>query len=238
MGGNMTFSQQPTLTFASSGDKMHTGPNGDVRSDQQGVLGTLIASLGGLVPGGEMTRNTSTGFGDDETEDVPLLEELGIKVDHVAARMRSALLFYRVDHDLLADCDLTGPLVLALCLGMCLLLRGKVHFGYIYGLGITGCAAAYILLNLMNSQGESIDMYRTMSILGYGLLPVVILAAISLIITLRSLVGTVLCVCAVLWGTSTASRFFETALRMEHQRFLVAYPIALLYACFVIITVF
>lgn len=197
--------------------------------------GSSIGGTGRLSPQMQPVQQPDD-VGDYENEP-PLLEELGINLDHIAQRMKSVVLSYKLDHDLLIDCDMTGPLLIALCLGFCLLLRGKIHFGYIYGLGIVGCLSAYILLNLM-SQIEAIDLYRTISILGYGLMPVVGLAFASLFTSLRGTVGLVMSVVCILWCTLTASRFFESALRMQHQRFLVAYPIGMLYTCFVLITVF
>lgn len=178
--------------------------------------------------------STATTFVEPEP---PLLEELGINPDHILKRMRSVLLFYKLDEYLLADSDMSGPLLIILTLGFSLLLSGKPIFGYIYGLGIMGGVGTYLLLNLM-SQKQGIDLYRTMSILGYGLLPSDVLALLSLFVKLRTLTGTVVSVVCIFWCTATASRFFETALQMRHQRFLVAYPIGLLYTCFVLIIVF
>jgi hypothetical protein len=35
------------------------------------------------------------------------------------------------------------------------LLFGQVHFGYIYGFGVSGCVAIYLVLNLLAQQGET-----------------------------------------------------------------------------------
>lgn len=49
----------------------------------------------------------------------------------------------------MADADMAGPLVFALILGFALLMAGKLHFGYIYGFGMVGSLAVYLLVNLM-----------------------------------------------------------------------------------------
>jgi len=54
---------------------------------------------------------------------------------------------------------------------------GKPNFGYIYGVGLFGAASMYTLLNLMSDHG--IDAYRVASVLGYCLLPMVGISAIS-----------------------------------------------------------
>lgn len=60
---------------------------------------------------------------------------------------------------------------------------GKPQFGYIYGVGLLGSASIYTLLNLMSEQG--IDAYRVTSVLGYCLLPMVGVGALSVMVTLK-----------------------------------------------------
>jgi len=60
---------------------------------------------------------------------------------------------------------------------------GKVHFGYIYGIGVVGCLAMYALLNLMSLAGVSVSC--TVSVLGYCLLPMVFLSVFSVLISLQ-----------------------------------------------------
>ena len=43
---------------------------------------------------------------------------------------------------------------------------------------------------------------------------------------------------AVLWSAYSASSMFVSVLEMTEQRLLVAYPIALLYSAFAIVTIF
>ncbi|CBZ54709.1 Similarity to HYPOTHETICAL INTEGRAL MEMBRANE PROTEIN YIPA_yeast, related [Neospora caninum Liverpool] len=175
--------------------------------------------------------------GSDEIGDEPpLLEELGIHPDEVVQRFKSVVFFYKVEHDLLVHSDMCGPLVVAVTLAFLLLMSGKASFSHIYGLSIVGSLCTYVLLNLM-SPNEGIDLYSTISILGYSLLPVVLFALASIFISLKTSVGLIFSVLCVLWCTATASRFFESALHMHDQRFLVAYPISLFYASFVVIAV-
>lgn len=60
---------------------------------------------------------------------------------------------------------------------------GKPQFGYIYGVGLLGSASIYTLLNLMSEKG--IDAYRVASVLGYCLLPMVGVGALSVMVTLE-----------------------------------------------------
>lgn len=117
----------------------------------------------------------------------------------------------------MADADMAGPVFFALVLGTCLLFvraarllacgesvcghappnssdppcaqTGKVHFGYIYGFGLLGSLAICGIVNLMAEAAHSIDVMRTFSILGYSLLPVVVLAAVAVFFDLRGTAG-------------------------------------------------
>ena len=174
-------------------------------------------------------------YQDEFENEPPLLEELGIDIDHIYRRIQSVVFFRTIGDDLVKDLDMGGPLFIALALGILLMFAGKVHFGYIYGLGVLGCVGAWLLVNVMSNK-QGIDLYTTMSIVGYGLLPVVFLAFLGIFITLTNPIGISLSILTVLWCTMTASRFLECAVNMYHQRWLVAYPVMMIYICFVLIT--
>jgi hypothetical protein len=108
----------------------------------------------------------------------PLLEELGISFTHIRAKSIAVLNPFRpVSNDIMDDADLIGPIIFCLLLGLFLLLSGKILFGYIYGVAVMGCLATYAVLNLMSEPGA--DISRTASVLGYSLLPMVVLSGIS-----------------------------------------------------------
>ncbi|OQV21279.1 putative Protein YIPF5 [Hypsibius exemplaris] len=144
--------------------------------------------------------------------------------------------FRRPDASIMSDSDLAGPFVFCLLFGGLLLLHGKIHFGYIYGIGLLGCLGMYSLLSLMSAQGVSIG--TVVSVLGYCLLPMVLLSGFSIVATLQGVVGTVCVVLSILWCSWSASKLFVTALTMDHQQILVAYPCALLYGVFSLLTIF
>jgi hypothetical protein len=170
-------------------------------------------------------------------DEPPLMEELGINFEHIYQKTLSVLNpFKHPDADIMKDTDLAGPLVFCLAFGGFLLLSGKVHFGYIYGIGVVGCLAMYALLNLMSMAGVSVSCI--VSVLGYCLLPMVLLSSLAILISLQGLLGTVLTGLAVLWCSQSASKLFVSALSMDRQQLLVAYPCALVYGIFALLTVF
>ena len=85
---------------------------------------------------------------------------------------------------LFQDNDLTGALVFAMAFGTALLLAGKIHFNYIYGIGVMGSISMYSLLNLMSVDG--CGFFGVVSVLGYCLLPLVGLSTLAVFISLKS----------------------------------------------------
>mmetsp|Transcript_36125 Transcript_36125/g.144405 ORF Transcript_36125/g.144405 Transcript_36125/m.144405 type:complete len:226 (+) Transcript_36125:183-860(+) len=172
-------------------------------------------------------------------DEPPLLEELGINVEHILRKAKMVLNpFTKYTADFADEADMSGPLLFCLLLGVALLLSGDVRFGVIYGYATVGCVTIYLIFNFMCET--QIDLYRSTSILGYALLPMVFLATIAIVIDLKNLglIGISIGGIFILWCTSTAANIFVSCLRMKDQFWLAAYPLALLYTSFALITIF
>ncbi|KAH6617119.1 hypothetical protein F5144DRAFT_499022 [Chaetomium tenue] len=88
----------------------------------------------------------------------PLLEELGVNVGHIGTKTLAVLNpFSRIDQHLMDDSDLAGPLFFFLLYGTFLLLSGRVHFGYIYGLAVLGSVLLHGILSLMAPSQHHLD---------------------------------------------------------------------------------
>ena len=195
-----------------------------------------------MVPPGRnssIVRNISaTLLGEGEPDEPPILEELGINFSHICRKTLMVLAPRRskLDQEVINDSDFAGPIIFCLVLATLLLLKGKVYFGYIYGVFMVGLCGMWGVLNLMSARG--IDIYRAASIMGYCLLPLVILAALSVPIDLRGALGLVLSLAAIAWCSNAAALFFVVALEADDQRWLIAYPVMLFYTCFALFAVF
>ncbi|GAA5841107.1 hypothetical protein JCM11251_008020 [Rhodosporidiobolus azoricus] len=212
----------------------------DARPD---VSGTLGGSIGGSTSG---SRADGAAFGGQIVVqnwwnaftpwtgmegEPPLLEELGINFDHILQKSLTVMNPLRsVDPRIMDDADLAGPLVFCFVFASFLLLSGKPQFSYIYGVALVGSVSMYALLNLMSESG--IDAYRTASVLGYCILPLVFLSALSVVARLDGMLGYIASAISVLWCSYSASSIFSSVLQLSHQRFLVAYPVGLLYTAF------
>ncbi|XP_069868640.1 protein YIPF7 [Dipodomys merriami] len=174
---------------------------------------------------------------DSFDEEPPLLEELGINFDHIWQKTLTVLNPMKpADGSIMNETDLTGPILFCIALGATLLLAGKVQFGYVYGMSAIGCLGIYALLNLMSSAGVSYGCVA--SVLGYCLLPMVILSSWAIFFSLQGTLGTVSALVIIGWCSLSASKIFISALDMEGQQLLIAYPCALLYGLFALLTVF
>jgi hypothetical protein len=123
------------------------------------------------------------------------------------------------------------------CFHVFIKTSGKLQFGYVFGLGVFGSLGLSSLFNLM-AEVQQITFFRTMSILGYCMLPTLGLAAVSIFFSLNGFSGLLLAGFAVLWCVYSSTTFFEVALNMPKHRWLIAYPVSMFYACFVMMTVF
>ncbi len=181
---------------------------------------------------------------DDFADEPPLLEELGINISHIQTKSLAVILPVRyaktaINENLMEDADMAGPIVFGILLALELLLAGRIQFAYIYGLGLFGCLATTLIINLM-SPNNAISIWTVVSILGYSLLPVNLLAAINILYRIRLMgdLGVILGCITIGWCTVSSTRLFERGCGLRDQRYLIGYPNALLYSAFVLLTIF
>ena len=191
--------------------------------------------------GGGIARSiSSTLLGEGEADEPPILEELGINFEHIKMKTKIVLWPKRAmitsTSPIVHDDDFAGPFLFCLLLGTLLLFKGKVHFGTIYAVFLIGWLGIYAVLNLMSQKG--IGLSCTASVIGYSLIPIVFLAALSVPFEMRGVAGAVCIPLAVLWCANAASLFFVAALDADDRRWLLAYPVALFYTCFALISIF
>lgn len=132
------------------------------------------------------------------------------------------MLFYVFDSNffiqVIADQDLAGPLVFCLLFGAALLLHGKVHFGYIYGIGVVGCVGMYFLLNMMTSENANISMTCTVSVLGYCLLPMALLSILAAVLSLQvSCCFSIICIFCRVWSAMAYRGWPYSGVVYRHQ---------------------
>ena len=232
-----------TLNFQTFQGMYEENINNPTNEPGLSYLGPVVSSEGSCD---SYTRTFTSAQSDgtqcDFEEEPPLLEELGISPTRIFEKSLAVLNPLRTgrtfDVNLLYETDFAGPAALCILLGSCLLLAGgKVPFGYVYGLVMMSCLAMYVLLTLMTTEG-SVTLGSVASVLGYCLLPIVILSVLGVFFPLYSPFGFVCAVLAVMWSSLAASKLFVMMLGDIQQRPLIAYPCTLLYGTFALIIVF
>ncbi|XP_051534318.1 protein YIPF5-like [Myxocyprinus asiaticus] len=199
---------------------------------QQPYMGQIYQPTPAFTPTSSQSIYSSS-FEDEP----PLLEELGINFDHIWQKTLTVLHPLKAaDGSIMNETDLAGPMVFCLAFGATLLLTGKIQFGYVYGISAIGCLGMYCLLNLMSMTGVSFGCVA--SVLGYCLLPMIILSSFGVLFSLQGMMGIILTAAIIGWCSLSASKIFISALAMDGQQLLVAYPCALLYGVFALISVF
>ena len=85
---------------------------------------------------------------------------------------------------------------------------------------------------------KPIDSIKTASVLGYCLLPMVLLSSLASLVHLSGTIKAVASAISVVWCTYAASKMFVIVQDMHSQKGLVAYPVGLLYSIFAMMAVF
>ena len=189
------------------------------------------------LPGGILAAFSTSGYPGEP----PLFEELGVNFGHIKAKTLAVLSMKSTSlgEDVIQDSDMAGPILFCLLFGTLLLLSGKTHFGYIYGVALFGTVSLHWLFNLMSSTVDGkLDFLRTASVIGYCLLPLVLLSAIAVVFQLDNLIGYLVSIFCVSWCTWAASGFFVRVLNLTNARPLVAYPLGMFYSVFALMTIF
>ncbi len=230
--------------FANTNNNNTNGLKSESMEMPSGSSSGNLNLSGAMNQTGSSSSRTFSSYDDEFADEPPLLEELGINIDHIKTKSLAVILPVKyaktvIDTSIMEDNDLAGPIAFGLLLGTELLLAVEVRFGAIYGFGLFGCLATTLVLNLM-SPSDSISIWTVVSILGYSLLPVNMLAFINIFYRIKKMgrLGFVLAAVTIAWCTVSSTRLIERGCGMRDQRYLIGYPNALLYSAFVIMTIF
>ncbi|KFB48879.1 AGAP000948-PA-like protein [Anopheles sinensis] len=182
-----------------------------------------------------------------ECDEPPLLEELGIDPKQILENSLAFLNLFQPPDALIdttaflfKEPDLAGPISFCLTLAACLSIsKSKTQFGYIYGLSTISVSVMFCFIWLMcNSLETHVTVTAVASVLGYSMLPIVALSMLNVFVTLNNFYGVLLAGAAMYLATNSSSRMFCLMTADPHQRYLIAYPCALMYALFSMLVFF
>jgi len=86
---------------------------------------------------------------------------------------------------------------------------------------------------------QMIPLYSIMSILGYGLLPMLGLGVIEIFVSLNGGIGIVIALLTAIWSSFSAGTFMDVLIKdAKDKKILVIYPLFLFYVSFTMIVIF
>ena len=145
----------------------------------------------------------------ESQEELPFLEEIGVDYSMVMSKLRSTVLFSKNNSsDFINHPDMTGPLLLTTSLGVIMSLNRKLSFGFIYGYGFFGSFFLYFLLNMMLQQ--RLSLYNVISILGYCLMPVLVVSFMNLFFNMKNTIGIFIGVFCSILSTILVLKFLSS----------------------------
>ncbi|GAX18387.1 hypothetical protein FisN_15Lh318 [Fistulifera solaris] len=125
----------------------------------------------------------------------------------------------------LKDWDLWGPLVLCLALGICLSFRApSEQASLVFAAVFCGVWVGGTIVTI-NAQllGSTISFFQSLCVLGYSIFPMVLVAAVMVIIR-WAWVDLIMVAVGFLWSTRTSTFFISQYIKPE-RRLLALYPV-------------
>ncbi|KAK8649417.1 hypothetical protein V6N13_130146 [Hibiscus sabdariffa] len=231
--GNINQRRGPTAPFQPS----RTPSSSSALPFMSFDMGSAASASGSL--GGAISASAASGSASFEDEE-PLLDELGIHPDQIWHKAKSILNPLRVNPTVHRDADLSGPIFLYLSLCLFQLLAGKIQFGVILGWIVVSSIFLYIVFNMLAGRNGNLDLHRYTSVVGYCMLPVVILSAASLFIPQGTSVARYsVAGVFVVWATRACTNLMVAlADGGEEHRGLIAYACFLIYTLFSLLVIF
>ncbi|KAG6630718.1 hypothetical protein CIPAW_13G038900 [Carya illinoinensis] len=94
------------------------------------------------------------------------------------------------------------------------------------------------VFNMLAGRNGSLDLYRCLSLVGYSMLPMVILSALALFVPQGGPVILVTAAAFIAWSTRVCARLLLEAARWDEHPGLVAYACFLIYMLFSLLVIF
>lgn len=202
-------------------------------------MGSIATSLPPPNYGPSSTVIGGGGYGGRFEDEPPLLEELGINTKQIWHKTISILIPFKLNPDLHEHADLSGPFIFLMAFGLFQLLAGKLHFGIILGWVTVSALFLYVVFNMLAGRNGNLDLYRCLSLIGYCMLPIVILSALALFVPQGGMVIYAVTGFFVVWSTRVCTRLLvELASCGDEHRGLIAYACFLIYVLFSLLVVF
>ncbi|KAG2682945.1 hypothetical protein I3843_10G008500 [Carya illinoinensis] len=246
----------PPVVFPSGGNpgsssgvqqrRVPTAPFQPPRSAASGIpfmsfdIGSAVTSTSSAsIYGGPIVGGVGAPGGASFEDEEPLLDELGIHPDQIWKKTRAILNPLRVNAAVHEDSDLSGPILLYMCLCLFQLLSGKIQFGVILGWIVVSSIFLYVVFNMLAGRNGNLKLHTCTSVVGYCMLPVVIFSAVSLFLPQAGAVRFAIASVFVFWATRVCTGLMSAlADGGDEHRGLIAYACFLIYTLFSLLVIF
>lgn len=234
--GGLNFIQSNFAEHYSSHNKSSDNSNtslsfGDLEPENQirhrGRLGGALDKYGF----GWMLDQNEAGIADEDS--APLLEELDINLPEIQYKIKCVLMPFGAGDNLNRSVlkenpDFWGPLLVVLLFSL-LSVYGQFRVvSWIITIWIFGSFLIFIIARVL---GGEVSYSQIVGIIGYSLIPLLIIALIVPFIKSLHLLGNFVKMLGVAWSTYSAATLLCSQ-ELQHKKPLLLYPIFLLYIYF------
>ncbi|CAG9461309.1 unnamed protein product [Pedinophyceae sp. YPF-701] len=174
---------------------------------------------------GGMARGGSFSNLQDEP---PLLEELGIDVQGIFRRAVAALQ-WNPSLAAMRELDMGGALLIVMAVGATQLLMAKLHFGVLLGWSVIAATAISWMARMVSGGSPNVlSVYSTLCLLGYCLMPMVVLSFVALVLPHGLLLHTIAALAAGWSAHAAALVHVGLSEGLAQHKWIIFYP----YLCY------
>ena len=208
----------------------------DVPADEGSVSGTMSDKRESResVSAGPLNGDYASIWHGGFEGEPSLFEEMGIHNTDVMNNLK-VILAPMSEVQTVDDNFLVGMLFFCL-FGGALLLLGKVRFGMVYLIGVTGFLILYFLFKFMSPH--TLSMGHLFTALSYCTIPLAPFVLIAGVLRLGAKLKTVFAVPFIAWSAYSATRYVMTQLVIRDITALVFVPLFIFYAFLLLLPIY
>eukprot|EP01103_Thecamoeba_quadrilineata_P008641 TRINITY_DN18380_c0_g1_i1.p1 TRINITY_DN18380_c0_g1~~TRINITY_DN18380_c0_g1_i1.p1 ORF type:complete len:236 (+),score=27.51 TRINITY_DN18380_c0_g1_i1:49-756(+) len=189
------------------------------------------------IPSLVESQLSKKGFGwlleveDSDEYSPPLLEELDIDLREIANKIRCVLLPFNLkDRDLMLEKpDFWGPMAIVLFYSILLIWGQFKVISWVMTVWLIGSFLIFLLARVL---GANVTYSQSLGVIGYSLLPLIFTVGLLSLTTLPVL-DWIIRMSGTVWAASSAGMILVSSNELRNKRFLLGYPILLLYVYFI-----
>jgi protein YIPF5/7 len=143
--------------------------------------------------------------------------------------------------EIIEEAEMLGPSIFICLFIIAMKMRSSSRLITFYLVLFIGNLLIHTLTNLLTTKENSsktypsIGLYKLVSLLGYCQLPIILFSYVSVLFTLKSLLGMLLSLIIVILCSYSATKLLSYYLRIKDKDILVFYPIFVYYSFYIVL---